>query len=154
MGIQIQIPNRLVIDFRDPAQVLGWTPVNDRVMGGVSTSQATSTADGMAFIGVVSLDNNGGFASIRALPCEYGLAGAIALVLRVRGDGKTYKFGIRTDDAYDGVQYQMRFTTQASEWQDIHLPINEFHPTFMGRTVQAPTLDPNTVELRFCRRPE
>ena len=40
MGAQIQIPNRLVIDFLDPAQVLGWTSVNDRVMGGISTSRA------------------------------------------------------------------------------------------------------------------
>ena len=147
MGVQIQMPNPLVIDFRDQAQVLGWTPVNDRVMGGLSTSQTTATADGMAFIGVVSLDNNGGFASIRALPCEYGLAGAIALVLRVRGDGKTYKVGIRTDDSYDGLQYQMRFTTQAGEWQDIHLPINEFQATFRGRTVQAPTLDPARIRV-------
>ena len=136
MGIQIQTPNRLVIDFRDPAQVLGWTPVNDRVMGGVSTSQVLSAADGMAFSGVVSLDNNGGFASIRALPCEYGLAGTIALVLRVRGDGKAYKFGIRTDDAFDGVQYQSRFATQSGEWQDIRLPVKDFQPTFRGRTVR------------------
>ena len=100
MGIQIQIPNRLVIDFLDPAQVLGWNPVNDRVMGGVSTSQATATAEGMAFIGVVSLDNNGGFASIRALPREYGLAGTSSLTLRIKGDGQTYKFGIRTDEAF------------------------------------------------------
>ena len=54
MGIQIQIPNRLVIDFRDPAQVLVWSSVNDRVMGGMSTSQATATTEGMAFNGVVS----------------------------------------------------------------------------------------------------
>ena len=147
IGVQIQMPNRLVIDFRDPAQVLGWTPVNDRVMGGVSTSQATATADGMAFSGVVSLDNNGGFASIRALPCEYGLAGVSTLILRVQGDCKTYKFGIRTDHAYDGVQYQMRFTTQAGEWQDIHLPINEFQATFRGRTVQAPALDPARIRV-------
>jgi len=147
MGVQIQIPNRLVIAFRDPAQVLGWTPVNDRVMGGLSTSQATAKAEGMAFSGVVSLDNNGGFASIRALPREYGLAGAIALVLRVRGDGKTYKFGIRTDDAYDGVQYQARFATKSGEWQDIRLPIHEFQPTFRGRMVQAPTLDPVRIRV-------
>ncbi|MFZ4701878.1 MAG: CIA30 family protein, partial [Candidatus Methylumidiphilus sp.] len=42
MGVQIQTPNRLVIDFRDPAQIQKWSPVNDRVMGGVSTSQATA----------------------------------------------------------------------------------------------------------------
>ena len=147
MNAALPIDNRLVIDFLDPAQTLRWTPVNDRVMGGVSTGQATATAEGLVFSGVVSLDNNGGFASIRALPCEYSLTGAVALVLRVRGDGKTYKVGIRTDDAYDGVQYQSRFTTQAGKWQDIRLPINEFHPTFRGRTVQAPTLDPVRIRV-------
>ena len=85
MNAALPIDNRLVIDFHDPAQTLRWTPVNDRVMGGVSTSQTTATADGMAYSGVVSLDNNGGFASLRALPCEYGLAGAIALVLPLEG---------------------------------------------------------------------
>ena len=147
MNAALPIDNRLVIDFLDPAQTLRWTPVNDRVMGGVSTSQATATNEGLAFSGVVSLDNNGGFALIRALPCEYSLAGTVALVLRVRGDGKTYKHGIRTDDAYDGVKYQMRFTTQSGEWQDIRLPIHEFQPTFRGRTVLAPILDPAHIRV-------
>ncbi|GEM_PF-5383720 len=40
----------------DSAKVLEWIPVNDRVMGGASTSQTTAMADGMAFSGVVSLD--------------------------------------------------------------------------------------------------
>ena len=147
MGVQIKTPNRLVTDFLDPAQTLRWTPVNDRVMGGVSTSQATATAKGMAFSGKVSLENNGGFASIRTLPSNYRLAGAVAIILRVQGDGKAYKFGIRTDDAFDVVQYQMQFTTQSGEWQDIRLPINEFQPTFRGRTVQAPTLDPARIRV-------
>lgn len=138
---------RLVTDFRDAAQVQKWMPVNDRVMGGVSTSQATATAEGMAFGGVVSLANNGGFASIRALPCEYSLDGAIAIILRVRGDGKTYKFGIRTDDAFDGVQYQARFATLDGEWRDIRLPIHEFQPTFRGQAVQAPALDPARIRV-------
>ena len=62
-------------------------------------------------------------------------------------DGKTYKFGIRTDDAVDGVQYQARFATQIGEWQDIRLPIHEFQPTFRGRTVQAPSLDPARIKV-------
>ena len=150
MGIQIQIPNRLVIDFLDPAQVLGWNPVNDRVMGGVSTSQATATAEWMAFIGVVSLDNNGGFASIRALPCEYGLAGTSSLILRIKGDGQTYKFGIRTDDAFDGVQYQSRFATQSGE----SIPSPKFM-LLLHESCRFPRLGKSSRRLKiprhFCR---
>jgi NADH dehydrogenase [ubiquinone] 1 alpha subcomplex assembly factor 1 len=102
----------------------------------------------LAFSGVVSLANNGGFASIRAQPREYGLAGATAFVLRVQGDGRTYKFGVRTDDAFDGVQYQARFVTQAGDWIDVELPVTAFQPTFRGRAApDAPALDPARIRV-------
>jgi NADH dehydrogenase [ubiquinone] 1 alpha subcomplex assembly factor 1 len=141
MSAELPINSRLVIDFRDPAQAQGWTSVDDQVMGGVSASQVRATTAGLVFSGEVSLANNGGFASIRALPRDYALAGATALILRVQGDGQTYKFGIRTDDAFDGVQYQARVPTQAGEWLEVSLPLTAFQPSFRGRQVQAPPLD-------------
>jgi len=89
---------RPVLDFHDPAPTGAWRSVDDRVMGGVSASQFEMTPEGLMFRGVVSLAHNGGFASIRAQPREYGLAGATAFILRVQGDGQAYKFGLRTDD--------------------------------------------------------
>lgn len=104
-----------VIDFYDPAQVLAWIAIDDRVMGGISTRQITATPEGMVFSGEVSLAHNGDFTPIRAQPREYGCSGATALILRIQGDGRTYKFTLRTDDAFEGVQYQARFATQAGE---------------------------------------
>jgi NADH dehydrogenase [ubiquinone] 1 alpha subcomplex assembly factor 1 len=139
---------RSVLEFRDPAQVRVWIAVDDRVMGGVSASQATVTAEGLAFSGVVSLANNGGFASIRAQPHGYDLAGATALLLRVRGDGQTYKLALRTEDVFDGVQYQARFATQPGAWIDVELPVTAFQPTFRGRAVpDAPALDPARIRV-------
>ena len=137
---------RTVIDFCDPAQGSVWTAIDDRVMGGISASRIAATPEGMVFSGAVSLDHNGGFASIRAQPQEYGLSGAIALILRIQGDGQIYKFTLRTDDAFDGVQYQARFATQAGEWLDVVLPVTDFQPTFRGRMVEAPALD--TARIR------
>jgi hypothetical protein len=138
---------RTVLDFRDPAQVPGWTAVDDRVMGGVSASQVATTPKGLVFSGVVSLNHNGGFASIRAEPQDYRLAGATALILRIQGDGQTYKFGLRTDDAFDGVQYQTRFVTEAGQWINVVLPVSDFQPTFRGRLVDAPVLDPARIRV-------
>ena len=138
---------RAVLDFRDPAPGPAWTSVDDRVMGGVSASQVETTPEGLVFRGVVSLEQKGGFASIRAQPREYGLAGATAFLLHVQGDGQTYKFGIRTDDALGGVQYQARVATRAEEWLDVMLPITDFQPTFRGREmVDAPALDPTRIQ--------
>jgi len=67
-------------------------------------------------------------------------------VLRVRGDGKTYKFTIRTGDGFDGIQYQQRFTATAGTWNDVRLPVSGFVATFRGRKVPfAPSLDPAKV---------
>ena len=75
MSANLPHETRPVIDFRDPAQRQAWTSVDDRVMGGVSASPVTVTAEGLVFSGEVSLANNGGFALIRARLSEYDLAG-------------------------------------------------------------------------------
>jgi hypothetical protein len=134
----------VLLDFDDAADFRLWTPVNDVVMGGISRSEFTQAEPGIArFSGVVSLENSGGFASVRTTPRAWPTAGATAFVLRVRGDGKHYKFTVRTDDAFDGIQYQSRFAPQAAEWQHVRLPVDSFAATFRGRNVPgAPALEP------------
>lgn len=136
---------RLALDFRDPAVVGEWTSVDDRVMGGLSASRIVATPEGLEFSGVVSLAHNGGFASIRARPRAYDLAGTTALLPRVRGDGQTYKLALRTDEAFDGVQYQARFATRAGEWIEAEMPMTDFRPTFRGRRIEASALDPGRI---------
>jgi hypothetical protein len=133
-----------LLDFDDAADLALWRPVDDVVMGGVSRSSLEQAGAGIArFGGNVSLENFGGFASVRTPPRDWDTAGAQAFLLRVRGDGKTYKFTVRTSDGLDGIQYQSRFTTTAGEWTDVRLPVREFVATFRGRKVPfAASLDP------------
>jgi NADH dehydrogenase [ubiquinone] 1 alpha subcomplex assembly factor 1 len=134
----------MLLDFDDAADLRLWSPVNDVVMGGVSRSEFTLAHPGVArFSGIVSLENSGGFASVRTTPRAWPAAGATAFVLRVCGDGKRYKFTVRTDDGFDGIQYQSRFAPQARDWQQLSLPVDSFVATFRGRAVPgAPPLDP------------
>jgi len=133
-----------LLDFDDAADLALWRPVDDVVMGGVSRSSFERAGAGVArFSGNVSLENFGGFASVRTPPRDWDAAGAQAFLLRVRGDGKIYKFTVRTSDGFDGIQYQSRFTTTAGEWTDVRLPVREFVATFRGRKVPfAASLDP------------
>jgi hypothetical protein len=132
-----------LLDFDDPADAALWRPVDDVVMGGVSRSAFEQAEAGVArFRGSVSLENFGGFASVRTPPRDWDTAGATAFVLRVRGDGKTYKFTLRTGDGFDGIQYQLRFDAPAGEWAEVRLPVRDFVATFRGRKVPfAPSLD-------------
>ena len=61
----------ILFDFDSEEKSGQWYIVNDGVMGGISESEITLNDDGTAtFRGDVSLENNGGFASVRALVDE------------------------------------------------------------------------------------
>ena len=84
------VSETILFDFQTATNSTAWQIVNDDVMGGVSTSQFQPLTNGGAvFSGVVSLENNGGFASVRSSPVRENLNGCDAFVLRVRGTVKT-----------------------------------------------------------------
>jgi monofunctional biosynthetic peptidoglycan transglycosylase len=135
----------MVVDFAGDAEP--WRSIDDVVMGGVSSSRMV-VRDGVGtFFGEVSLANNGGFASARSLPARHDLSEFDGLTLRVRGDGKTYGFRLRTSSSFDGVSYQIKFTPPAGEWADVAIGFSEFQPVFRGRRVPgAEPLDPSRVK--------
>jgi monofunctional biosynthetic peptidoglycan transglycosylase len=114
---------------------LDWAAVNDGVMGGLSRSGFEQTEEGAVFTGTLSLENNGGFASIRFANPSPDLRGFDTLVLRVRGDGRSYQLRLRDDRRFDGVAWAAPFETVAGDWQEIRLPLEGFTPTFRGRVV-------------------
>jgi len=134
----------MIIDFA--TQNEGWPNIDDAVMGGVSSS-AMGVEDGVAtFRGVVSFDNNGGFASVRSRPQVRDLSPFDGLILRVKGDGKSYGFRLRTSASFDGVSYQVPLTPPADEWTDVVVLFADFVPVWRGRRVaDHPALDPARI---------
>lgn len=136
-----------LFDFRDPVAVSAWTPIDDRVMGGVSVSTLRHDPAGHAvFEGEVSLERNGGFASMRSSPGQRGMRGAEVCLVEIRGVPKRFKLSLLTDDGFDTLNYQASFAPTGSDWQTLRLPISGFRPTFRGREVAgAPQLDPARI---------
>ncbi|MEN9575489.1 MAG: hypothetical protein RL514_3344 [Verrucomicrobiota bacterium] len=138
---------KMFFNFQTATNSTKWQVVNDDVMGGVSTSQFQLLTNGGAiFSGVVSLENNGGFASVRSSPVRENLNGTDALVLRVRGDGRRYKFTVRTEAGFNALNYQAEFTTKRGEWEEHRLAFKDFMPTFRGRVLtDVPPLIPSKI---------
>ncbi len=135
-----------LFDFSDPARSGGFASIDDVVMGGRSSSRASCRDAALVFEGEVSLEQGGGFASIRSAPAPLPLAGALGLALRLLGDGHRYKLNLRCDDALDGVTWQADFATTPGDWQELLLPFDRFRPTWRGREVTgAAPLDPAAV---------
>jgi len=136
-----------LFDFTDPSAANAWHAIDDRVMGGISRSTLRHNPAGHAvFEGTVSLERNGGFASVRSSPGERGLAGAKACLIELRGDNKQFKLSLLTDDGFDSINYQASFAPDIRRWQTISLPISSFRASFRGRDVPgAPELDPARI---------
>jgi hypothetical protein len=137
----------LLFDFSDPAIVRGWSPIDDRVMGGISRSEMRHDLAGHAiFEGSVSLECNGGFASVRSSPAARGQPGAADCVIEIRGDNKQFKLSLLTDNGFDSLNYQASFTPSGTDWQTVRLPLATFRASFRGREVPgAPALDPARI---------
>lgn len=144
---QDRMREHTVFDFSRPESAEQWRSVDDGVMGGLSTSRMVHVPEGHAvFSGTLSLENNGGFASVRCMPGRFDLAEYDGVRLRVRGDGRTYRLRLRMDEGFDGVAYQASFPTEDGTWTTVDLPFTSFHPSFRGRAVpNAPALDPAKI---------
>ena len=135
-----------LVDFSRQGEAECWWAVNDDVMGGVSRGSMRVTGGVGIFEGYTSLENGGGFASVRRQPDKYALGGRSGIRLRVRGDGRTYQLRLRTPDLPEGAAYRARFETVADEWRDVELRWSEFEPVFRGRLLKdAPALDPGDI---------
>ena len=140
-------PERILFDFQAPTTSPAWQTVNDDVMGGVSASLfQILTNGGAVFSGIVSLENNGGFASVRSSPARHDLKGCGCFVIRQRGDAHRYKFTVRTETGFDAPLYQCAFVTKRGEWEEHRLVFKDFVPTFRGRILTGlPPLNPANV---------
>jgi NADH dehydrogenase [ubiquinone] 1 alpha subcomplex assembly factor 1 len=127
--------DKFIFDFQTVTNPAAWQIVNDDVMGGVSTSDFRLTNGAAVFQGEVSLENNGGFASVRSSPVRENLSGCDAFVIRVRGDGRRYKFTVRTETGFAAPNYQAEFATKGGEWEEHCLSFKDFVPTFRGRVL-------------------
>jgi hypothetical protein len=137
-----------LFDFNSEETSGNWYVVNDDVMGGVSSSKVVMHDEGYAiFRGVLSAENNGGFASIRAMIDMNAEKDYKGVIIRVRGDGNIYSIRFRTNTGFDGYAYQAKFQTEKDKWIEVKVPFSDFKPTYRGRTLDnKPKLESKNIE--------
>lgn len=139
------------IDFTMKEEASNWIIVNDTVMGGRSRAGLAVENNMLLFGGILSLRNNGGFASTRRIEGPLNWTGRGKLEINVLGDGRPYQFRLRTDRYVDGIAYVANFITKKDEVQILQFDIDDFKPQFRGRLVKdAPKLAyQNVTQLGF-----
>lgn len=121
-----------IFDFGTDLNLKNWYIVNDDVMGGLSSATLTNDNSGYAiFSGEISLDNNGGFASIRHNFKKISVSKNNTINILLKGDKKVYQLRIKENN-YDYHSYVYNFTT-SGKWEVISINLNDMYPSFRGR---------------------
>ena len=114
-------------------------------MGGMSRSTISINENGNAvFKGSISLENNGGFCSVRYNLEETPVTDFEKATFRIKGDGKRYQFRIKAN-RNDNHSYISYFETTGN-WETIEIPLNEMYPVFRGRKLNMPNFSDNSIE--------
>ena len=124
-----------IFDFGSDVNLKNWYIVNDDVMGGFSSATITVNKSGHGvFSGKISLDNNGGFASVRHNLKNYiSKDNTINIVLK--GDKKIYQLRIKENN-YDYHSYVYNFTT-SGKWEVVSINLNDMYPSYRGRKLNS-----------------
>ena len=125
------------IAFTQASELDNWVIINDTVMGGRSRAKIEIEQEHLVFNGYLSLENNGGFASIRRVYDNKNWLPQNPLQIKVQGDGRKYQFRLRTNRRMDGVAYVASFQTIKGESQSFSFELSDFTPQFRGRTVRG-----------------
>jgi len=138
--------SQIIFDFNKNSDVRNWIILDDVVMGGESSGTFKLNADGLGvFEGNISLENNGGFSSVRyRFEKTLIIKGYTKIILKIRGDGKKYQFRIKSNSG-DYYSYIAPFLT-SGEWQEIEIPLKDMYPSFRGRTIDQPNFSNDYIE--------
>ena len=136
-----------IFDFNKTGNTSSWKIVDDVVMGGRSSGTFHVDKEGNGiFEGRISLENNGGFSSLRYRFNQISTKQYSKIILKVKGDGKTYQFRVKSksSDYYSYITYFN--TTSTKDWETIELSLSDMYPSFRGRKLNIPNYNDDRIE--------
>ncbi|WP_434037526.1 CIA30 family protein [Formosa sp. 4Alg 33] len=137
--------SEIIFDFNKTSTTDNWKVVDDAVMGGKSSGSFILDPNGKGvFAGRVSLENNGGFSTVKYSFDRVSTKGFSKISFKVKGDGKTYQFRIKrkSDDKYAYINY----FNSSEGWEMFQLTLSEMYPTYKGRQLDMPNYDQDGIE--------
>lgn len=121
-----------IMAMRTEEDLAAWERLDDVIMGGSSSSGIRAAEDGTGAVWTGDLIvEGGGFCGARTRKLGLDLSSYDGLKLRVRSDGQSFKFNIKTADQEDTPEstYQATFdTSEEGDWSTAYLPWHSFVP--------------------------
>lgn len=143
--VSIFIQSMTLFQFTSDSDISNWRILDDVVMGGRSNGNFKLNSNGHGeYSGEVSIENNGGFSSLRYYFDTVNSSDYSKFKIRVKGDGKTYQFRVK-DAQSNRYSYIHEFKT-SEEWQIIEIPFSSMYASFRGYRLDIPNFKGNQME--------
>ena len=145
LSVMSQDNSSNIFDFKNTKSTANWYVVDDRVMGGLSQGAISiNDAGNGLFKGDVTTENNGGFSSVRYAFNKKDVSEFKHVVLKLKGDGKSYQFRIK-ENSSQRYSYITTFKT-FGDWETIKIPFSAFYPSFRGYKLDEPNYSGDVME--------
>ncbi len=113
-------------------ETFDWMIVNDGVMGGRSSSRFKVKDDILHFSGTLSLENNGGFVSLRSPYGSTDLSVYKKLVITYKLDHGEMGFSMNRHQQYYLPNYKV-YLEQSEEWKTVTFKLKNFEEEVMAK---------------------
>ncbi|MEM6347356.1 MAG: CIA30 family protein [Bacteroidota bacterium] len=129
------------LDFGAKKDGTDWQTLNDGVMGGLSKGQIDLSPNALKFFGEVSLDNYGGFTSVKSPFGQYDLSDAKKLTIRYKTEGQRISISLENSDAFYKPYYKLLLPDTKGKWVVTEANISDFKEYNLGQETAIPISD-------------
>ena len=127
--------NSYKIDFGKTKEGVDWWVVNDGVMGGLSKGRKELTENSILFEGVISLDNNGGFSSLRCSLSHKDLTQYDEIEIRYRSTGISKALTFSVDRRWYIPNYRISLEGTSGNWKTMIIRLSDFKKHYLGKSL-------------------
>ena len=114
-----------------------WYVVVDGVMGGKSQGSIEYTNTSIVFSGKVSLENNGGFTSIRTKEHNFDLSKYSTVAIRYKSTGQDFSFYLNRYRKHYEPKFRIDLPITNSHWKEVIIPLKNFKIVTLGKKIEG-----------------
>ena len=135
LAVMIVTNHQLEFDFGSKKNGNDWNIINDGVMGGLSKGNIQFTNNSLKFSGDVSLENNGGFSSLKSPFHSFDLSSAKKVEIKYRSVGHGIAVTLENSRQFYRPYYKLYLKETQGKWETLKVDIDEFKEYRLGRSI-------------------
>lgn len=125
-----------IIDFGNSAEKnQEWKLLSDNIMGGVTKSKIEYTNNSVLLTGNISLDNYGGFSSIKTKYKSVDLSKYNGIKIKFKSTNQKFAFTLEDNQDWTQPNYKREFSSKKEDtWEEVIIYFKDFQEIVIGET--------------------